>query len=142
VLRDYAHTPDAYERVLTALRPYTAGRIILVFGCGGDRDRGKRPLMASVAHRLADRLVITDDNPRTEDPEQIIADTVAPLPPRSYEVIRDRREGIAHALRLADPARDVVLMVGKGPDIYQIYGTTKYPFDEREIVHDLLRGPA
>jgi UDP-N-acetylmuramoyl-L-alanyl-D-glutamate--2,6-diaminopimelate ligase len=142
VLRDYAHTPDAYERVLTALRPYTTGRIILVFGCGGDRDRGKRPLMASVAHRLADRLVITDDNPRTEDPEQIIADAVAPLPPGSYEVIRDRREGIAHALRLADPARDVVLMVGKGPDIYQIYGTTKYPFDEREIVHDLLRGTA
>ncbi len=142
VLRDYAHTPDAYERVLTALRPYTAGRIILVFGCGGDRDRGKRPLMATVAHRLADRLVITDDNPRTEDPDQIVADTVAPLPPGSYEVIRDRREGIAHALRLADPARDVVLMVGKGPDTYQIYGTTKYPFDEREIVLDLLRGSA
>jgi len=142
VLRDYAHTPDAYERVLTALRPYTAGRIILVFGCGGDRDRGKRPLMANVAHRFADRLVITDDNPRTEDPDQIVADTVAPLPPGSYEVIRDRRLGIAHALRLADPARDVVLMVGKGPDTYQIYGTTKYPFDEREIVLDLLRGSA
>ena len=142
VLRDYAHTPDAYERVLTALRPYTAGRIILVFGCGGDRDRGKRPLMATVAHRLADRLVITDDNPRTEDPDRIIADTVAPLPPGSYEVIRDRREGIAHALRLADPAKDVVLMVGKGPDTYQIYGTTKSPFDEREIVLDLLRGSA
>ena len=142
VLRDYAHTPDAYERVLTALRPYTTGRIILVFGCGGDRDRGKRPLMASVAHRLADRLVITDDNPRTEDPDQIIADMVAPLPPGSYEVIRDRREGIAHALRIADPATDVVLMVGKGPDTYQIYGTTKFPFDEREIVHELLRGSA
>jgi UDP-N-acetylmuramoyl-L-alanyl-D-glutamate--2,6-diaminopimelate ligase len=142
VLRDYAHTPDAYERVLTALRPYTTGRIILVFGCGGDRDRGKRPLMAAVAHRLADRLVITDDNPRTEDPEQIIADTVAPLPPGSFEVIRDRREGIAHALRIADPTADVVLMVGKGPDTYQIYGTTKSPFDEREIVHELLRGSA
>ncbi|MFM2140474.1 MAG: hypothetical protein RLZZ25_739 [Gemmatimonadota bacterium] len=142
VLRDYAHTPDAYERVLTALRPYTAGRIILVFGCGGDRDRGKRPLMATVAHRLADRLVITDDNPRTEDPDQIVADTVAPLPPGSYEVIRDRRAGIAHALGLADPARDVVLLVGKGPDTYQIYGTTKSPFDEREIVRELLRGPA
>ena len=98
--------------------------------------------MATVAHRLADRLVITDDNPRTEDPDRIIADTVAPLPPGSYEVIRDRREGIAHALRLADPAKDVVLMVGKGPDTYQIYGTTKSPFDEREIVLDLLRGSA
>lgn len=137
VLRDYAHTPDAYERVLTALRPYTPGRIILVFGCGGDRDRGKRPLMAAAAHRYADHLVITDDNPRTEDPEQILNDICAVLPAGSYDRIRDRREGIARALAMADPARDLVLLVGKGPDTYQIFGTTKVPFDEKTIVEAL-----
>lgn len=138
VLRDYAHTPDAYERVLTALRPYTRGRILLVFGCGGDRDRGKRPLMAAAAHRYADHLVITDDNPRTEDPSRIIDDIVAALPPGSYDRIPDRRAGIAHAIALAHPTDDLVLLVGKGPDTYQLYGTTKTPFDERQIVHEIL----
>ena len=138
VLRDYAHTPDAYERVLTALRPYTRGRIILVFGCGGDRDRGKRPLMAAAAHRYADHLVITDDNPRTEDPARIIDDVVAALPAGSYDRIPDRRAGIAHALTLAHPTDDLVLLVGKGPDTYQLYGTTKTPFDELLIVRELL----
>jgi len=138
VLRDYAHTPDAYERVLTALRPYTPGRIILVFGCGGDRDRGKRPLMAAAAHRYADHLILTDDNPRTEDPEQILNDICAVLPTGAYDRIRDRREGIARALSMADPERDLVLLVGKGPDTYQIFGTTKVPFDEKTIVEDLL----
>lgn len=139
VLRDYAHTPDAYERVLTALRPYTPGRIILVFGCGGDRDRGKRPLMAAAAHRFADHLVLTDDNPRTEDPERILDDIGAGLPVGArYDRIRDRREAIARAIAMADPERDLVLLVGKGPDTYQIYGTTKTPFDEKTIVEALL----
>ena len=138
VLRDYAHTPDAYERVLTALRPYTRGRIILVFGCGGDRDRGKRPLMAAAAHQHADHLIITDDNPRTEDPARIIDDIVSALPAGSYDRIPDRRAGIAHAIALAHPTDDLVLLVGKGPDTYQLYGTTKTPFDERQIVHEIL----
>ncbi len=138
VLRDYAHTPDAYERVLTALRPYTRGRIILVFGCGGDRDRGKRPLMSAAAHQHADHLIITDDNPRTEDPARIIDDIVAALPAGSYDRIPDRRAGIAHAIALAHPTDDLVLLVGKGPDTYQLYGTTKTPFDELLIVQELL----
>lgn len=138
VLRDYAHTPDALERALSALRPFTAGRLIALFGAGGDRDRGKRPLMAEVAHRLADRVVVTSDNPRTEDPEAILDDITAALPTGSFERIEDRRLAIARAIALADPARDVVLLAGKGHETYQIRGTTKLPFDERLIVSELL----
>jgi len=142
VLRDYAHTPDALERALAALRPFTAGRLIVLFGAGGDRDRGKRPLMAAVAHRLADRVVVTSDNPRTEDPERILDEITAALPPGSYERIEDRRSAIARAIAMADPARDVVLLAGKGHETYQIRGTTKLPFDERLIVSELLSARA
>ena len=141
VLRDYAHTPDALDRALAALRPFTPGRLIVVFGCGGDRDRGKRPLMAEAARAGADHLVITSDNPRTEDPERILDDIVAPLAPGSYDRIEDRRTAIARAISLADPARDVVLLAGKGHETYQIRGTTTYPFDEKEIVNELFRLP-
>ncbi len=138
VLRDYAHTPDALERALRALRPFTPGRLIALFGCGGDRDVGKRPMMAEVAHRLADHVVVTSDNPRTEDPERILDDICAALPPGSYERIEDRRTAIAAAIAMADPARDLVLLAGKGHETYQIRGNTQYPFDEAEIVRDLL----
>ncbi|MCE9603194.1 MAG: UDP-N-acetylmuramoyl-L-alanyl-D-glutamate--2,6-diaminopimelate ligase [Gemmatimonadetes bacterium] len=138
VLRDYAHTPDALERALVALRPFTPGRIIVLFGCGGDRDRGKRPLMAKVARAHADHLVVTSDNPRTEDPEAILDEIVAPLEPGTYDRIEDRRQAIAHAVALADPARDLVLLAGKGHETYQIRGTTTLPFDEKRIVHELL----
>jgi UDP-N-acetylmuramoyl-L-alanyl-D-glutamate--2,6-diaminopimelate ligase len=138
VLRDYAHTPDALERALTALRPFTAGALIVVFGAGGDRDRGKRPLMAEVASRLADRVIITSDNPRTEDPERILDDIAAALQPGRYERIEDRHAAIAQAIVIADPARDVVLLAGKGHEDYQVRGTTKLPFDEKEIVGRLL----
>lgn len=138
VLRDYAHTPDALSRALGALRPVTAGRLIVVFGCGGDRDRGKRPLMAEAARDGADHLVITSDNPRTEDPERILDDIVAPLAPGSYDRIEDRRAAIQHAIEMADPARDVVLLAGKGHETYQIRGTTHYPFDEAAIVQELM----
>ncbi|HEY3285861.1 MAG TPA: UDP-N-acetylmuramoyl-L-alanyl-D-glutamate--2,6-diaminopimelate ligase [Gemmatimonadaceae bacterium] len=138
VLRDYAHTPDALERALTALRPFTPGRLIAMFGCGGDRDKGKRPMMAKVAHRLADAVVVTSDNPRTEDPERILDDICAALPPGSYERIEDRRTAIATAIAMADPARDVVVLAGKGHETYQIRGTTSYPFDEAAIVRGLL----
>jgi UDP-N-acetylmuramoyl-L-alanyl-D-glutamate--2,6-diaminopimelate ligase len=138
VLRDYAHTPDALDRALAALRPFTPGRLIALFGCGGDRDRGKRPLMARAARARADHLVITSDNPRTEDPERILDDIVAPLREGSYDRIEDRRAAIAHAISLADPSRDVVLLAGKGHETYQIRGTTTLPFDEKEVVREIL----
>ncbi|MDQ8154153.1 MAG: UDP-N-acetylmuramoyl-L-alanyl-D-glutamate--2,6-diaminopimelate ligase [Gemmatimonadota bacterium] len=138
VLRDYAHTPDALERALAALRPFTPGRLIALFGCGGDRDKGKRPMMAEVAHRLADAVVVTSDNPRTEDPERILDDICVALPAGSYERIEDRRTAIAAAIAMADPTRDVVLLAGKGHETYQIRGTTSYPFDEAAIVRGLL----
>jgi UDP-N-acetylmuramoyl-L-alanyl-D-glutamate--2,6-diaminopimelate ligase len=138
VLRDYAHTPDALTRALAALRPFTPGRLIVLFGCGGDRDRGKRPLMAMAARDGADHLVVASDNPRTEDPERILDDVCAPLAPGSYDRIEDRRAAIAHAIALADPQRDLVLLAGKGHETYQIRGSTSYPFDEAAIVRELI----
>lgn len=140
VLRDYAHTPDALTRALAALRPFTPGRLIVLFGCGGDRDRGKRPLMAEAARAGADHLVVTSDNPRTEDPERILDDICAPLAAGSYDRIEDRRSAIAHAIALADPQRDVVLLAGKGHETYQIRGTVSHPFDEALIVRELVAG--
>ena len=142
VLRDYAHTPDALERALEAVRPFTPRRLIVVFGCGGDRDRGKRPLMGAVAQRKADHVIITSDNPRTEDPERILDDIAAGMKGGSHERIEERRAAIARALEIADPAQDVVLLAGKGHETYQIRGTTLLPFDEREIVAELLGGRA
>ncbi|HXD21942.1 MAG TPA: cyanophycin synthetase, partial [Gemmatimonadaceae bacterium] len=142
VLRDYAHTPDALERALTALRPFTRGALILVFGAGGDRDRGKRPLMGQVAARLAGRAIITSDNPRTEDPERIIDEIAGAMRPGSYERIEDRHAAIAHAIAVADPTRDVVLLAGKGHEDYQVRGTARLPFDEKDIVGRILAGQA
>ncbi len=137
VLRDYAHTPDALERALAAIRPFVAGRLILVFGCGGDRDRGKRPEMGAAAEEGADVVIVTSDNPRTEDPEQILDDVERGMTPGSHERIENRRLAIARALSQARPG-DVVLLAGKGHETYQILGTTKTPFDEKEIVRELL----
>jgi UDP-N-acetylmuramoyl-L-alanyl-D-glutamate--2,6-diaminopimelate ligase len=138
VLRDYAHTPDALERALTALRPFTPGALIAVFGAGGDRDRGKRPLMGEVGGRLADRVIITSDNPRTEDPEVILDQIAGGMNPGTFERVTDRRAAIARAIAIADPARDVVLLAGKGHEDYQVRGDVKYPFDEKQIVGELL----
>ncbi|MBX9927277.1 MAG: UDP-N-acetylmuramoyl-L-alanyl-D-glutamate--2,6-diaminopimelate ligase [Gemmatimonadaceae bacterium] len=138
VLRDYAHTPDALERALLALRPFTPGRLIALFGCGGDRDPGKRPMMGAIAHQFADAIVVTSDNPRTEDPERILDQICAVIPDRRYTRIEDRRAAIAAAIAMADPARDVVLLAGKGHEDYQIRGTTKLPFDEAAIVRELM----
>ena len=137
IIRDYAHTPDALERLLAALRPTCKGRLIVVFGCGGDRDKGKRPLMGAIAARAADVAIVTSDNPRTEDPEKIIDDIVAGMTAGEYERIEDRRSAIERAIELADPA-DVVVIAGKGHETYQIRGTTHYPFDEKEIVTEIL----
>lgn len=136
VLRDYAHTPDALERALTAVRPFTDGRLIVVFGCGGDRDTGKRPVMGGIAERLADLAIVTSDNPRTEDPDRIIDEIEAGMTKDNHERIVDRREAIQRALELATDG-DVVVLAGKGHETYQVRGTTKYPFDEAEIVRDL-----
>jgi UDP-N-acetylmuramoyl-L-alanyl-D-glutamate--2,6-diaminopimelate ligase len=137
VLRDYAHTPDALERALTAVRPFVRGRLIVVFGCGGDRDRGKRPVMGEIAERLADLAIVTSDNPRTEDPERILDDIESGMHGDGHERITDRLEAIQRALAIAT-ADDVVLLAGKGHETYQVRGTTKYPFDEKEIVKSLM----
>jgi UDP-N-acetylmuramoyl-L-alanyl-D-glutamate--2,6-diaminopimelate ligase len=137
IIRDYAHTPDALERLLGALKPMCAGRLIVVFGCGGDRDKGKRPLMGAIASARADVAIVTSDNPRTEDPESIIDDIVAGMAAGGYERIEDRRAAIERAIEQADP-RDVVVIAGKGHETYQIRGTTHYPFDEKEIVSEIL----
>jgi UDP-N-acetylmuramoyl-L-alanyl-D-glutamate--2,6-diaminopimelate ligase len=135
VLRDYAHTPDALERALLTLRPLTKGRLIVVFGCGGDRDKGKRPMMGALATALADLAIVTSDNPRTEDPDAIIGDIVAGMPERSYRRHADRREAIGVALHEA-VAGDTVLLAGKGHETYQVIGTESRPFDERDIVRE------
>ena len=135
VLRDYAHTPDSLARALAAVRPFARGRVIVVFGAGGDRDRGKRPEMARAAESGADVVVITSDNPRTEDPERILDEVAAGLS-RPHERIEDRRAAIARALDVAGPD-DVVLLAGKGHETYQIRGTTTLPFDEAAIVREL-----
>ena len=137
VLRDYAHTPDALARALLAVRPFTAGKLIAVFGCGGDRDRGKRPEMGRIAEACADLAIATSDNPRTEDPERILDDIETGMTPGRHERITDRREAIARAIH-ASEAGDVIVLAGKGHETYQIRGTVKYPFDEREIVRDII----
>ena len=139
VLRDYAHTPDALERALTALRPLTSGRLIAVFGCGGDRDRGKRPLMGRIAAQLADLAIATSDNPRTEDPGAIIDEIERGMGGVPHLRIVDRLAAIHTALDEARPG-DTVLLAGKGHETYQIIGTTKIDFDEREIVQKAVRG--
>jgi UDP-N-acetylmuramoyl-L-alanyl-D-glutamate--2,6-diaminopimelate ligase len=138
VLRDYAHTPDALERALTALRPLVPGRLIAVFGAGGDRDRGKRPMMGTIAERCADIAIVTSDNPRTEDPDAIIDEIAAGMEAAPVR-ITSRRDAIAHALRAAGPS-DLILLAGKGHETYQVLGRESVPFDERVIVQELLAG--
>jgi len=139
VLVDYAHTPDGLESALNACRPFVAGKLICVFGCGGDRDRTKRPLMGAIAARLADQVVVTSDNPRTEDPEQILTDVVAGIPQGTVlQVEADRAKAIAAAIASA-AADDLVLIAGKGHEDYQILGTGKIHFDDREEAEKALR---
>ena len=124
-------------RAIAAVRPFAAGRLIVVFGCGGDRDRGKRPLMGEIAARGADLAIVTSDNPRTEDPERILDDIEAGMRDVPHERIEDRRDAIVRALDLAGPD-DVVLLAGKGHETYQVRGTTRLPFDERQIVNEIV----
>ncbi|MGY4522047.1 UDP-N-acetylmuramoyl-L-alanyl-D-glutamate--2,6-diaminopimelate ligase [Thermostichus sp. MS-CIW-30] len=131
VVVDYAHTPDGLENLLKALRSQVQGQLICVFGCGGDRDRGKRPQMGRIAATWADQVIVTSDNPRTEDPQQILRDILAGIPgsPRAVEV--DRRQAIRLAILAAQPG-DTVVIAGKGHEDYQILGTEKIHFDDRE----------
>lgn len=136
VLRDYAHTPDALERSLRTARAFTRGRLIVVFGCGGDRDKGKRPIMGEIAERAADCAIVTSDNPRTEDPDAIIDDIEAGMRSSKHERVTDRLAAIQRAIDLAGEG-DIVLLAGKGHETYQVRGTTSYPFDEKEIVKEM-----
>jgi len=138
VVVDYAHTPDALEQTLTALRAHCAGRLICVFGCGGERDAGKRPLMGAIAARMADIAIVTDDNPRGEDGDAIVAQIVAGMSSaRSMAVQRDRAVAIGHALKLARSG-DVVLIAGKGHETYQESAAGKRPFDDLAVAHAAL----
>jgi UDP-N-acetylmuramoyl-L-alanyl-D-glutamate--2,6-diaminopimelate ligase len=131
---DYAHTPDALRKALSAARAHTNGRLVVVFGCGGDRDAGKRPLMGQIAAELADDIVITDDNPRGEAPQAIAADIVAGIPAGdSYRIEHDRGRAIREALLGAD-AQDVVVIAGKGHEDYQIYGAERRVFSDQKVV--------
>jgi UDP-N-acetylmuramoyl-L-alanyl-D-glutamate--2,6-diaminopimelate ligase len=131
---DYAHTPDALAKVLESLRPHAAGRLVCVFGCGGERDPGKRPLMGEVAERLADRVVVTDDNPRGEDGDAIVAGILAGCrEPARIEVVRSRAEAIRSALAGAG-AEDLVLIAGKGHEDYQLVGDLRLPFSDLDQV--------
>lgn len=127
---DYAHTPDALAKALAAAREHCAGLLWCVFGCGGDRDAGKRPLMGAIADDLADRVILTDDNPRTEAPSAITADIAAAIKRRQVRIINDRREAIRAALSEAG-AGDLVLIAGKGHEDYQIYGERRVPFSDQ-----------
>jgi UDP-N-acetylmuramoyl-L-alanyl-D-glutamate--2,6-diaminopimelate ligase len=129
---DYAHTPDALEHVLLALRPQVSGRLITVFGCGGDRDAGKRPLMGRIASELSDVCIVTSDNPRGEDPESIVRE-IASACTGTYSQIVNRAEAIASAVEMAD-AGDCVLVAGKGHEDYQIINGDRLHFsDEKQL---------
>ena len=140
---DYAHTPDALLNVLATIRKLKKGfeQVITVVGCGGDRDKTKRPLMAQVACEYSDKAIFTSDNPRSEDPLQIIADMEEGLPAaakRKYIAIADRREAIKTAISLANPG-DIILVAGKGHEKYQDIKGVKHHFDDKEVVSELFQ---
>ena len=147
VVVDYAHTPDALEQALESLRAHAQAKVTCVFGCGGERDTGKRPQMAAIAERLADRVIVTDDNPRGENGDHIVADIVAGFSaalradPARLAVARDRRQAIARAVGEAGPA-DIVLIAGKGHEPYQEVNGVKHPFDDTDVARRALGGLA
>jgi len=143
VIVDYAHTPDALIKLLENARGLTRHRLVAIFGCGGDRDRTKRPLMGKAAWEIADEAIITSDNPRTEDPQYIIQEVIGGIPwkessGRPFRVIPDRREAIGSAIATAHEG-DVIVVAGKGHEDYQIIGTTKTHFDDREVAREFIR---
>ncbi len=140
VIIDYAHTPDGLEKAINAVRSFTKGRVITLFGCGGDRDKTKRPKMGRMATELSDVVVVTTDNPRTEDPEEIIKEILIGTVGSKAEVITitDRSEAIAHALKIAKNG-DTVLLAGKGHELYQVIGKERVYYDEREVIKSALK---
>ncbi len=141
-MSDYAHTPDALDKALTAARAHCRGRLHVVFGCGGDRDALKRPIMGRIAASRADAVTVTDDNPRTEDPAAIVRDILAGIVANSdtVHVEHDRAIAIREAIRLATLG-DLVLIAGKGHEDYQIYGTTRRVFSDEQVHAPRWRGP-
>lgn len=139
VILDYSHSPDALENILTAVRGFARGRVISVFGCGGDRDHLKRPIMGEISGRLANYSILTSDNPRTEDPFEILKAVEEGIKPThgAYEVIENRREAIRHALTIAQEG-DIIVLAGKGHETYQEIMGVKRPFDEKVVVRELL----
>lgn len=140
IMIDYAHTPESLESILTTVRTYTQGKVICVFGCGGDRDPGKRPMMGNIAATLADHTIITSDNPRTEKPEEIVEqiEAGAKKTKGSYEKIVDRKQAISKAIHMAHK-KDIVVIAGKGHELTQEIKGKKYPFDEREVIREILK---
>ena len=139
VIIDYACTPDALENILTTLRGFVKGRLITVFGCGGDRDRTKRPIMGRVVESLSDLCIVTSDNPRTEKPSSIIEDILAGMTHKGKQVVmEDRTEAIGYAIKKRARADDLILLAGKGHETYQEVNGVKHPMDEREIVRSFL----
>ncbi|MEJ8544589.1 UDP-N-acetylmuramoyl-L-alanyl-D-glutamate--2,6-diaminopimelate ligase [Brevibacillus borstelensis] len=142
VLVDYSHTPDSLENALVTIREFAKGKVFCVVGCGGDRDKTKRPIMAQIASKYADLTVLTSDNPRSEDPQAILDDMLAGLTETAadrYKAIVDRREAIEHAVSLAADC-DVILIAGKGHETYQIIKGEVLPFDDREVAKEAIRG--
>ena len=139
IMIDYAHTPESLEKILSTVKIYTRGRVISVFGCGGDRDKRKRPMMGEVSGRVADYTILTSDNPRTEDPQSIIDDIEKGIKITNgkYECIVDRVEAIRKAIKMANK-KDIIVLAGKGHEITQEINKKKYPFDEREIVSKIV----
>lgn len=134
---DYAHTPDALKKTLSTVANFKTGRVLLVFGCGGDRDKAKRPIMGAIASEMADFTVVTSDNPRTEDPKAIIDQIVPGLKGRDFKIVQDRREAIGEIIRMARP-EDIIVVAGKGHEDYQIIGDTKHHFSDREVIEECL----
>ena len=140
VISDYAHTSDAIENVLSSIRECTSGRLVAVFGCGGDRDKTKRPLMAKACEKFADFIIVTSDNPRSEDPIAIIDDILPGFgKDANYITIADRKQAIAYAVERALPG-DIVVLLGKGHETYQVLKDKTIHFDEREIVAEIAAG--
>ena len=139
VIIDYAHTPDSLEKIITSISNVSDGRIVTLFGCGGDRDAAKRPIMGKIAEKYSDFVIVTSDNPRTEDPEKIIDDILKGIKGKNnIKVITDRKEAIKYALKNGKKG-DIIILAGKGHETYQITNQGKIHFDEREIINDILK---
>ncbi|KOA20981.1 UDP-N-acetylmuramoyl-L-alanyl-D-glutamate--L-lysine ligase [Clostridium homopropionicum DSM 5847] len=138
IIIDYAHTPDGLENILNTAREFTRKKLICVFGCGGDRDKTKRPLMGEIASRLSDFSIVTSDNPRTEEPLKIIDDILAGIHNSNYSVIENRKDAIKEAIKIAKPG-DVIVIAGKGHEDYQILKNEVIHFDEREVVAEIMK---